>query len=507
MQNDPISVDRLLCLKGRYRTSMTYIFEPLHTLIVFAHLLIIISLSVRIVMARLQVGTALAWLIVVAFLPLAGAALYLIFGEKRLGKKRAAHALVLKRRYERLLKTLPREILVDRDSLSPEADALNRLAETTIGIPAMSGNRCELIDASAPILDAIIADIDRAETFCHMEFYIWNEGGHADDVCEALLRASGRGVRCRILLDAVGSARFLKSDMLQRLRTGGIRVTAALPVGPIRMFFIRLDLRLHRKIVVIDDKVAYTGSFNLVDPRFFKQDAEVGEWIDAMVRIEGPVVHALNALFLWDWEIETNRQLNHLPPVNHFTADSLAGSASVQVVPSGPGIVRESVYQLLLMAIYSAQHELILTTPYFVPDEAVSTAILSAARRGVHVSLILPKQNDSHLVHYTCRSFFDDLLAAGVHIYRFKKGLLHTKSILVDREVALFGTMNLDIRSFWLDFEVTLCIYDPDFGKRLLALQQKYMGQSERLDPEAWYRRPPGERFLENLARLTSPLL
>jgi cardiolipin synthase len=188
-------------------------------------------------------------------------------------------------------------------------------------------------------------------------------------------------------------------------------------------------------------------------------------------------------------------------------ADSIKGSASVQVVPSGPGIVRESVYQLLLVAIYSAQRELIITTPYFVPDDAVTTAILSAARRGVSVRVILPKRNDSHLVQYTSRSFFDDLPTAGVKTYRFENGLLHTKSILVDREAALFGAMNLDIRSFWLDFEVTLCIYDPDFGRRLLGLQQKYMDHSELVDQEAWQRRSLGERFLENLARLTSPLL
>ena len=159
------------------------------------------------------------------------------------------------------------------------------------------------------------------------------------------------------------------------------------------------------------------------------------------------------------------------------------------------------------MSIYAARKELSLTTPYFVPDEAITSALLSAARRGVGVTLILPAKNDSRLVHYTCRSHFDELLEAGVEIFGFNGGLLHTKSAVVDREISLFGTVNLDIRSFWLDFEVTLCVYDPQFAERLLALQQKYIKDSVRVDPAAWRRRPATERFRENLARLCSPLL
>jgi cardiolipin synthase len=159
------------------------------------------------------------------------------------------------------------------------------------------------------------------------------------------------------------------------------------------------------------------------------------------------------------------------------------------------------------MSIYAARKELSMTTPYFVPDEAITSALLSAARRGVAVTLILPAKNDSRLVHYTCRSHFDELLEAGVEIFGFNGGLLHTKSAVVDREISLFGTVNLDIRSFWLDFEVTLCVYDPQFAERLLALQQKYIADSLAVDPTAWRRRPTAERFSENLARLCSPLL
>jgi cardiolipin synthase len=226
-----------------------------------------------------------------------------------------------------------------------------------------------------------------------------------------------------------------------------------------------------------------------------------------MVRLEGPGVLALNALFRWDWETETGRDLNAQAEGGDPFANLCTGETDVQVIPSGPGRTGVSIYQLLLMSIYSAQREIVMTTPYFVPDEAVSTALLTAAERGVKVTVIMPQRNDSRLVHYTCRSYFDDMLAAGIQIFGFKGGLLHTKSVVVDRQVALFGSVNLDVRSFWLDFEVTLGVYDPDFAERLLALQDKYIEDSIPVDLQTWQQRPVKERFIESLARLASPLL
>jgi cardiolipin synthase len=477
------------------------------SLVTLAHVLIIVGVFIRVIKVRLPVATSLAWLILVFFLPFAGAALYLVLGEKSLGRRRSARANAIRERYDSWLRRLPPEIHSDHKGLSPEAEALSRLAETTMGIPAMPGNRLQLLHAAEPILRSIVSDIDSARRFCHLEFYIWQEGGMANEVGEALMRAAGRGVTCRVLLDAMGSARFLKGKMLKRFKAGGIEVAAALPISPLSVFQVRPDLRLHRKIVVIDDAAGYTGSFNLVDPRFFKQDAGVGEWVDAMVRLEGPGVLALNGLFRWDWELETGRNPDAPPETGEPSGDLRAGTTNLQVIPSGPGRAASNIYQLLLLAIYSAQRELSMTTPYFVPDEAVATALLTAAERGVKVTLIMPERNDSRLVHYTCRSYFDDMLAAGIRIFEFKGGLLHTKSVVVDREVALFGSVNLDVRSFWLDFEVTLGVYDPGFSELLLGLQDTYINDSASVDPQAWQQRPGKERFVENLARLASPLL
>jgi cardiolipin synthase len=494
-----------LFISGYPGWEKTMHFFSLFTFMTLLHVLFIIGLSIRIIQVRLPVAVSLAWLILIFFLPLVGAIAYLVLGEKRLGRKFTIRSQAIKARYDNWLQDLPPEIRSDPQGLSPEARSLNRLAKTTVNIPALSGNRLQLLETAEPILHSIIDDIDSAQKFCHLEFYIWTEGGMADEVGAALLRATGRGVTCRVLLDAIGSARFLKGHLLEQLKAGGVEVASALPVSAISVFKVRPDLRLHRKIVVIDDAAAYTGSFNLVDPRFFKQDAGVGEWVDAMVRLEGPGALALNALFRWDWEVETGRDLN-LDEEDPATVLP-AGETDVQVIPSGPGMTGNSIYQLLLLSIYSARREIVMTTPYFVPDEAVSTALLTAAERGVTVTVIMPERNDSRLVHYTCRSYFDDMLAAGIRIFGFRGGLLHTKSVVVDRQFALFGSVNLDVRSFWLDFEVTLGVYDPDFAQRLLALQDKYIEHSIPVDLQTWQQRTGKERFIENLARLSSPLL
>jgi cardiolipin synthase len=482
-------------------------FFSIFSLATMAHVLIIIGVSLRIIRVRLPVTTSLAWMILIFFLPVAGVIAYLVLGEKRLGKKFTARTRALRGRYDSWLKKLPQEIRSALRDLSPQARSLSRLAATTVNIPALSGNRLQLLDTAEPILRSIIRDIDHAVRFCHLEFYIWTEGGIADEVGAALLRAAGRGVSCRVLLDAIGSARFLKGRLVEQLKAGGIEVAAALPVSSISVFKVRPDLRLHRKIVVIDDRAGYTGSFNLVDPRFFKQDAGVGEWVDAMVRLEGPGVLALNELFRWDWEVETGCDLADQTENGNSYADLCCGETDVQVIPSGPGMTGNTIYQILLMSIYSARREIVITTPYFVPDDAVNTALLTAADRGVKVTIIVPERNDSRLVHYTCRYYFDDMLAAGVRIFGFKGGLLHTKSVVVDRQLALFGSVNLDIRSFWLDFEVTLGVYDPDFAQRLLTLQDKYIEHSISVDLQRWQQRPGKEHFFENLARLASPLL
>jgi cardiolipin synthase len=353
----------------------------------------------------------------------------------------------------------------------------------------------------------MIFDIDAAKSTCHFEFYIWEAGGIADQVVEALVRAQQRGVTCRVLVDAMGSRSFLRSPMAAKLRHAGVQVKDALPGGLWRMSLVRFDLRQHRKVVVIDGRIGYTGSLNMADPRLFKQSAGVGQWIDAMVRIEGPAVEALAITFLADWYIETDANLADLQISGDARPQPSRGESTVQVMPSGPSLARNAVEQVLLSAVYSARKELVLTTPYFVPSEPLTLALVAAARRGVKVILIVPARVDSQLVKYASGAYKQTLLEAGVRIAAFDGGLLHTKSVTVDGAHSLFGSVNLDPRSMRLNFEILLAIYDPQFTSQLRALQQTYIDDSSLIDLDDYKARPRLKQTAENFARLLAPLL
>lgn len=353
------------------------------------------------------------------------------------------------------------------------------------------------------VFDAWINDIDNARENCRLAFYIWNDGGRADDVAAALLRARDRGVRCRVLADAVGSKAFLEGKGVKTLRSAGVEVVSALPPSLRR----RADLRYHRKIMVIDDRVGYTGSQNLVDPRFFKQEVGVGPWVDAVARVEGPAVTLLADIFELDWSIETGTVFTPPKRRSDKSPEAVNDRTLVQVIPSGPTAYPDAIRRLLLTAIYSARRTLTLTTPYFVPDEAVLTALISVAQSGVAVTLIVPEKNDSFLVRRASEACFDDLIAVGARIALFQGGLLHTKSMVIDSAVSVFGSVNLDMRSFWLDFEDSLFVYGTEFSNRISELQQFYLSRSVFLEAEKWRKRPARRRFMENTIRLAGPLL
>jgi cardiolipin synthase len=309
------------------------------------------------------------------------------------------------------------------------------------------------------------------------------------------------------LIDALGARPWWKTDQPQRLRAAGVSLREALPVGIFRSLFGRADLRLHRKIVVIDGEIAWTGSMNLVDPRYFKQDSGVGQWVDAMVRVQGSVVLPLAGTMIGDWILESSESVAEVLEQTQLGMVQPVGAADVQVIPSGPGESGDCLLLMILALINSAHHELVLTTPYLVPDDSLLRAIRGAAGRGVSVKLIVPEKVDSFMTRYASRSYYDDLLDAGVEIYLYRAGLLHTKSITADGAISMFGTVNLDMRSFWLNYEVALFVYDRTFASELRRLQQTYIDQSDPLDAEAWEQRSFKNRLLEDTLRLASPLL
>ena len=479
------------------------------TLLLAIQVAVFIAIAVRVIMRRAARGIALSWLLLVAALPLVGALVYLLIGERRIGRKRALDIKAMRTDFREIAKAMipPEFTSVNWRDLPPAAQAMDRLGRSLIGGATVRGNRFELLSDTQAILAAIARDIDGASTSVLMEFYIWSEGGAADDILEAVIRAARRGVQCLLLIDGLGARPWWKGTQPQRLRDAGVQLRAALPTGLLRTLIGRNDLRLHRKIVVIDGAVAWTGSMNLVDPRYFKQGSGVGEWVDAMARFEGTVVNPLAGVLIGDWTLETGEPLLKLINDAGLGRAQPTGTANVQVVPTGPGQSEDGLLQMILGLINSARVELVLTTPYLVPDDAMILALRAAAARGVEVTLIVPEKVDSFLTRYASRSYYDDLLDAGVAIQLYRGGLLHTKSISVDGTMSMFGTVNLDMRSLWLNYEVALFIYQAEFATVLRALQQTYIAESIRLDPTDWAARPFRKRLIENALRLFSPLL
>ncbi len=280
---------------------------------------------------------------------------------------------------------------------------------------------------------------------------------------------------------------------------------AALPASILRMPFKRVDIRNHRKLIVVDGKIAQTGSRNVADPDFKGDESgKVGAYIDSWIRIRGPVARDLHILFLEDWGLDAglhgSRQLPDEPPVN-------AGGVPVQAIPSGPNFENNMVAELIQAAIQLSRREIVFTTPYFLPDSATIAALEVAARRGLRVTLIVPRANDSKLVALASRANYGRLLAAGVELWEHRHGFLHSKTISVDDELAIVTTANLDRRSYEINFETSIIVYDNVFATQLRRLQQSYIASSDRLDVHAWNKRGVLPRFAENLANLMSPLL
>ncbi|AOF52194.1 cardiolipin synthase [Rodentibacter caecimuris] len=467
----------------------------------------VISVTLRLLVKKQAVSATLSWLMIIYLVPLIGVVAYLVFGEIKLGTKRAKAFKTLHPKYSEWLAHLSQQSSLVGMPKNRQYRPLFDLNYQRLGIPCIKGNELHILDTPESIIHHLIKDIRQAQYSINMVFYIWSNQGMIEKVSQALLDAKQRGVEIRILLDSVGSRPFLKGKACRALRKQGIEIVETLYVNLFRMFFSRIDLRQHRKIIVIDNQISYTGSMNMVDPAFFKQNSKVGNWVDIMVRVNGAVSAVLNSLHAWDWEIETGVELPLSLPNCPLVPIDDYDTHSVQVIATGPAFPDDLAPQSLALAIYAARQSIVITSPYFVPSHSIAEALRIVALRGVEVSIILPKKNDSLMVGWASRTFFDDLLAAGVKIYEFKAGLLHTKSVLIDNKLALVGTMNMDLRSFFLNFELALAVEDLAFANEVSILHESYIANSDRLDREKWLSRPFYNRIIERLFFLFSPLL
>ncbi|WWO98702.1 MAG: cardiolipin synthase [Candidatus Dasytiphilus stammeri] len=481
-------------------------------LILLLYGLLIGTAVFRILMKRRTVSSSLAWLLIIYIIPFIGIIAYFTLEELYLGKRRAKRAQIILPSITQWIKEFKNYKNFFALKNSEVAHQLFQLCELRQGIAGLKANKLNLLTSTDDIVESIIQDIQLARNNIQIVFYIWQPGGITNTVADALIMAAKRGVHCRLMLDSAGSRSFFQSSLVSVMRNAGIEIVEALRVSLLRIFFRRLDLRQHRKMVLIDNYIAYTGSMNLVDPRFFKQKAKVGQWIDLMVRMEGPITNMMGIIYSCDWELETGNRIlpSHLDLDIHksiFYSSSPPSEHAIHVIASGPDYPDYMIHKALLTAIFSARHAIIMTTPYFVPSEDLLHALCIASQRGVDVSIIIPYCNDSILVDWASRAFFTELLEAGVKIYQFEGGLLHTKSVQIDGQLSLIGTVNFDMRSLWLNFEITLVIDDNNFGNDLSFIQENYLTSSRRIDVKSWLRRPYWQRILEQLFYFFSPLL
>jgi cardiolipin synthase len=439
-------------------------------------------------------GASMAWLGIVFLHPYIGLSLYITFGESRLGPGRVRHHQQLLKHY-----ALADPQTDQSAELAADYRSLVHLATRVGQMPVAGGNTVEFFTDSPTMVSRLVADIESATSQVHLLYYILSPDATGQRILTALKSAAAKGVKCRVIVDQFASrSDFRKSGFAAQLTSAGVEVIAALPSSLLR----RRDLRNHRKLSVIDNRLAYTGSQNLINPDYGGKRG--GPWVDLSGRITGPIVAEFAAVFASDWAFETNQQLP-APPINSIP--QISGGAPMQIVPTGPVSPAESFRRLFLGIADSAQHQLVLTTPYFVPDEATLLALQTAADRGVQVVLILPETSDNIFTAAAGRAHYSTLLDAGIAIHLYQPGLIHAKLITVDNTLAVFGSANLDVRSFHLNFELTTLVYSEDAASRLHAIQQTYITNSRQLKSDEWARRSAIAKYADAAVALISPLL
>jgi cardiolipin synthase len=450
-------------------------------------------------------SSRIAWVVVVAVLPFVGIIFYLLLGETNIGRKRADRA-------QKVLDSLPPAspaICKKDERFRPPVPnrciSLFRMGEAINGFAPVGGNSARLMADSNSGIDEMVADMDAAKDQIHLIFYIWLEDNNGLKVSQALIRATARGVTCRAMADGLGSAAMIRSKTWRDMKNAGVNVAVALPIGNplLRVLYGRIDLRNHRKIVVIDDWVTYCGSQNCADPEF-RVKPKYAPWVDALMRFEGPIARQNQHVFIGDWMAAVDEDIRELleaavkPGGEGFPA---------QVIATGPTVRNSAMPETFIALMHAACDTLFITTPYFVPDESIQDALCAAAHRGVETTIIFPARNDSWVVAAASHSYYQELLEAGVNIHEYDGGLLHTKSMTIDDDISLIGSANLDRRSFDLNYENNILFCDAELTNSFRERQIMYLNSSTVVklsDVESW---SLIRRFWNNVLGMLGPLL
>jgi cardiolipin synthase len=473
-----------------------------------AHAVIVVLALIYIPRDR-KPTAAMAWLLLIVLFPFFGILFYLLIGNFKLPKKRRDEQA----RIDELIRgrvVATNNVVADPTGWPRWFQRVAQQNDDLTALPAVGGNNATLYGDYQASIDAMAAEIDTAEKFVHVEFFIVAWDDTTRGFFSAMERAVARGVSVRLLADHVATRKVAKSkETFAELDRIGVKWAWMLPVMPFKGKYQRPDLRNHRKIVVVDGTVAFMGSQNLISrdydsPKNIKRGLK---WQELVTRLTGPVVAPVDAVFLSDWLIETGENLmdTEYVPVSDIPAEAGEDAVICQVVPSGPGYATENNLRLFLSLIYGATEKVILTSPYFVPDEAMVYAITTACQRGLEVQLFVSEIGDQGLVYHAQRSYYDDLLEAGVKIFLYPAPfILHSKHFSIDDNIAVIGSSNMDIRSFSLNMEVSLMVLGESFVADMRKVEQGYRDAGRQLTLEEWRNEPAKATFLDGIARLTS---
>lgn len=475
------------------------------------YVLVLIAVCLRIIYDTRSTTKTLAYLLTAIFVPFLGMIFYFLFGINYRSRKMYSKKLVQNDDMARKLKDdiyqYTKQTFNESDAAVQSNKELAYMLLQDSMSPLTAHNAVKLLVNGENKFPEVVQALKDAKHHIHIEYYIYENDGIGKEIEKVLIQKAKEGVEVRFIYDDFGS-RFIRRNLVRRLKENGVH---AFPF--LKVFFIafanRLNYRNHRKIIVIDGRTAFVGGINVSD-RYINKPGDTSQvfWRDTHLRIDGPGVQYLQYLFICDWNFCANMELQpnetFFPHVNSMP---VMGDKVVQIAASGPDSEIPTIMFSLLQAINLATKEILVTTPYFIPGESILDALIIASLSGLSVKLLVPGISDSVLVNSAARSYYDDLLRAGVEIYQYKKGFIHAKTLVADKKIAIVGTANMDFRSFELNFEVNAIVYDVETATELSAIFYEDIKDAEKIDAATWGNRPRHRQLLEKSARLVSPLL
>ncbi len=480
-------------------------WRPFLIIINFIYIITAIIVSISVIMDNRNPAKTISWIIILFLLPFIGLIIYFMVGQnyrkqKIFTRKGMEDFKRIQSLREKQLIEIKEDDFIEDENIRKKLHIIKLLLKNNKALLTRK-NKTEILNNGSRIFGSIKSALKNAKDHIHIEFYIIEDDRIGNEIKDILIEKANEGVKVRLIYDDVGSWK-LSGRFIDSLRRAGVEVN---PFMPVKFPFLanRLNYRNHRKIIIIDGKTGFVGGINIAD-RYLYGDRKIKFWRDTHLKIEGEAVSSLQAVFLIDWHFVCGRLLDEY---RYFPKTAIRKSNFVQIISSGPDSDWASIMQSFFSAITTAREYIYITVPYFIPNESILTALKTVSLSGTEVSIILPAKSDSWLAYYGTMSYVEELLEAGINVYTYQKGFVHSKLIMVDDIFSSVGTANMDIRSFDDNFEVNALIYDEDTTAMLKKHFLEDLRECKKISPEEYMKRPLSRKFFESVARLFSPLL